>query len=273
MRPKSPVTKSVCHQPRPKIIDMKDHPMFRWFVGKAVARQIRHNHVKRILGPSTVRFRIGQHGNYFCETIERIRIAVRKNDRKWIRAIAALMDQVDTDVVQFCLEMSELVQRRFVFWPIINILPIINEFLQIIHVGARTPICAFDLIRPARLYQPLPQVAQNTTLCEDHPDQTDQVVFGCGIFRSQSAGDRSAHRPGKGSGRCRRRGSGGVLRSRTRLLHVRLLRSMSTRDGMCKMFVLPPQGIYSGSFAGRQEQLAANAPRDPLERGRAGRTR
>ena len=103
--------------------------MFRRFVRKAVSRQIGHNHVKRILGPSTVRLWVGQHGNYFCETIERIGIAVRKNDRKWIRAPAALVDEVDTDVVQFCLEMSELVQRRFVLSPIINILPIINLFV------------------------------------------------------------------------------------------------------------------------------------------------
>ena len=53
-----------------------------------------------------------------------------------------------------------------------------------------------------------------------------------------------------------------ILRSRTRLLYIPLLRSMPTPDGLCKMFVLHSQGIYSGSFAGRQEQLAAHATRD-----------
>src|SRR5579864_3152405 len=106
----------------------------------------------------------------------------------------------------------------------------------------------------------------DTTLCEDHTDETDEIVFRRRIFQSQSAGHRSAHRPGEGSSRCRLRGGVEVLRSRTRLLHIRFLRSMSTPDGVCKMFVLHPQGIYSGSFAGRQEQPAAYAPRDPLKR-------
>src|SRR5882757_6465316 len=43
----------------------------------------------------------------------------------------------------------------------------------------------------------------DTTLCEDHTDETDEVLFRCGLLWSQSARDRSAHRPRKGSSRCR----------------------------------------------------------------------
>ena len=102
VRSKSPVTQLLCHKVRPQIVDLKNHSMSCWLVGKTVARQVRYHNVERILGPPAKRCGVGEHRNYFHESQKRIGIAVGENNRERIRAFTPFVNEVDTDAVDFC---------------------------------------------------------------------------------------------------------------------------------------------------------------------------
>ena len=84
-----------------------------------------------------------------------------KNERKRIGAFTALVNEVDVDIIHIGFKMREFVERRFVLPPIVSVLPIVDELLEVIAIGACIPICARYLIGPPRVFQPLPQVAQH----------------------------------------------------------------------------------------------------------------
>jgi hypothetical protein len=52
VRPKVVIPQFIGHQVRPRVVDMEDHSVFRGFVREAVARQIRHNDIESIFGPT-----------------------------------------------------------------------------------------------------------------------------------------------------------------------------------------------------------------------------
>ena len=64
-----------------------------------------------------------------------------ENDRKWIRTFSALVNEMQTDIVHFGSEMSESVKGSFVLPPVVGVMPIANEFPEVIDIGAQGPLC------------------------------------------------------------------------------------------------------------------------------------
>jgi len=128
MRTEFLIAKRVYHQARPEIIDVEDRSWLLGFAGKTVARQIGHNHIKSVFGVAPESHRVSEQGNYLCETVKRIWISMRENDAKWIRLFAALMNEVDCDLIYLCSEVRELIESRLVLLPVIGISPVTKEF-------------------------------------------------------------------------------------------------------------------------------------------------
>src|SRR5579862_7968171 len=103
------VAESFRHQVRPNIVDLKNRSHFRRFVGKTIPRQIRNDDVERIFLTPAECGGIGEHRNDFRETIKRIGIAVCEDKRKRIWSLAALVNKVNSYVVDCRFEMLELI--------------------------------------------------------------------------------------------------------------------------------------------------------------------
>jgi hypothetical protein len=98
-------------------------------------------------------------GNYFGETIKRIRVAMCKNDRKRIRTFPALVNEMQADIVHLGSEMSESVKESFVLPPVVGVMPIADEFPEVNGIGAQGPIfCVLWLAREPCVFQPLAKV-------------------------------------------------------------------------------------------------------------------
>ena len=100
-------------------------------------------------------------GMIFRESVKRSGIAMCQDERKRLRAHSALMDEVNADTIHGGLEMSELVQSRPLFAPIVVVLPVGDELPEVVQIGAGIPFRAFDLIRPSCILEPPAQVDQH----------------------------------------------------------------------------------------------------------------
>jgi hypothetical protein len=80
---------------------------------------------------------------------------VRENEGERIRALAALVNEMNSNAVHFGFKMRELVEHRFLFPPVKMVLPIIDELLEVIEIGACIPVCAFHVVRPPGVLKPL----------------------------------------------------------------------------------------------------------------------
>ena len=117
MRPVFFIAEDIRHQLRPQIIHAKDRSDLLGPVGKTVAGQVGHDDIKSVFNLPKCRG-VGEHWNYFYETIKRIRIAVGQDERKRSRSLPALIDEVDADIIELGLEMCELIQRRLLLAPV-----------------------------------------------------------------------------------------------------------------------------------------------------------
>src|SRR5216684_4767693 len=99
----------------------------------------------------------------------------------------------------------------------------------------------------------------DATIRKDYADQADEIVLGCWLLRSQSEDHRSADRSEKSSGGPHRRGAVEVLRLRSRLLHLRLLRSVSAPNGLREMQFLHAEELNGIGYSSGQEQFVAHA--------------
>ena len=86
---------------------------------------------------------------------------MRKNDGKRIRTSAALVNEVDSDSVHLRSKVSELIECSLVLPPVIGVLPVADEFLNVLKIGAGIPACTFYRMRPPSIPQALLQVAQD----------------------------------------------------------------------------------------------------------------
>ena len=73
---------------------------------------------------------------------------MRENDWKRFWAFAALMNEMDSASVNLGFEVRELIECRFLLPPVVTILPIFDEFLQIVEIGACIPLCAPQVDKP-----------------------------------------------------------------------------------------------------------------------------
>jgi hypothetical protein len=91
----------------------------------------------------------------FVKTKKRVGITVGQYEREWVGTLAALVNEVDAETVHVAFEMCEPVQRPFLLPPVVAILPMINQLLEVGDIGARIPGGAFNLVRPAGFPQAL----------------------------------------------------------------------------------------------------------------------
>ena len=99
-----------------------------------------------------------------------------KNERKWIRPLAAFVDEVNANVVHLGFEVSKPIEIGFVLTPVIGIEPVGNQFLQVAEIGTGVPTAVLYLIGPAGVFQSLPQVSQQLWRNVDS-EWTDYFVF------------------------------------------------------------------------------------------------
>jgi hypothetical protein len=64
-----------------------------------------------------------------------------KNDRKRIRTLPALVNEMEADIVHLGSEMSESVKGGFVLPPVVGVMPVADQFPEVIAIGAHGPPC------------------------------------------------------------------------------------------------------------------------------------
>ena len=101
---------------------------------------------------------------------------MRKNEREWIRPLAALMDEMDANTVHLSFEVSESIEGRLMPAPVVGALPIIDEVFKVIEIGARLPMCSRHLVRPPRVSQAVLQIGQYFRSDIDS-EWSDQIVL------------------------------------------------------------------------------------------------
>ncbi len=82
-----------------------------------------------------------------------------KNDRKRIRTFSALVNEMQADIVHVGSEMSESVEISFVLPPVVGVMPVADEFPEVIDIGAQGPIFALRQIRKPCVFEPLAKIA------------------------------------------------------------------------------------------------------------------
>ena len=130
-------------------------------VGEAVARHRGRDHVEGIARVSAVGRRVRQHGDDLVHLEEGPRPSVGDDQRQWVRSLALLMDEVDLPPVHRGLEVGEAVDQRLLLSPVEVVLPVLDQLLDVVHVGAVLPPDARQFVRPAGTLQPPLQVIQH----------------------------------------------------------------------------------------------------------------
>src|SRR6185295_18257978 len=89
MRAKTLVAKPLRHKMRPEVAHSKCRSPFIGLVRESVARNIRDHYIEGVLGAPAKCSRVGEKRNQLYESVKRIWISVRKNEREWRRSFAA----------------------------------------------------------------------------------------------------------------------------------------------------------------------------------------
>jgi hypothetical protein len=144
------VAKFVGHQAMPEITDAEREAGRGRRVGEAEAGQARHDDVEGVGGVGTVRGRIGEHRNQPPEADERIGKAVGEDDRKWIRAASALVNEMNTHAGDLGPEVCEPIQLRFLRSPVEAQLPVFDELVEKRRARAVAPLVDVRVHGPAR---------------------------------------------------------------------------------------------------------------------------
>src|SRR5208283_1050640 len=77
-----------------------------------------------------------------------------------MRALAGLVDEMDRDAFDGGLVMREAVDLPLLPPPIEILLPVIDQFLERLKIGAICPLFIAEVARPARLFEPRAQVGE-----------------------------------------------------------------------------------------------------------------
>src|SRR5580704_13257067 len=154
------VPERLGHQLGPKVVHPKNHSVRHRAVGKAITWKIGHHDIKRIFSIASESRRVRQHRDYFREAIKRIGVAMRENQGKRVRALSALVDEMDSYAVYVRLVLCELIDGLLLFAPVVLRLPVVNQPFQIIEVGALIPVRTPHLMGPTRITEPTLQIFQ-----------------------------------------------------------------------------------------------------------------
>ena len=106
---------------------------------------------------------------------------MRENERKRIRPLAALVDEMDAGIFHLGPKVMELVEGLLTLAPVELGMPVGDELLQIINIGASVPAYALHLIGPARVFQTHLQVAQHFLGDVDREGNDFMVLYDCSL--------------------------------------------------------------------------------------------
>ena len=129
-------------------------------VREAEARQRRHNDVKGVKRVAASALRIGQKRDDLVETVEGIRPAVDQQERRGVGSFAPHVEKVDTASVDIRTKLCKLVELCLLSTPVVGVLPVIHQFLQVAQICAIVPTGILRLIRPTGPCQTLTQIIE-----------------------------------------------------------------------------------------------------------------
>ena len=116
-----------------------------------------------------------------------------EDNRKWIRAFSSLVNEVDSDAVNLCSKVRQLIEGRLLLLPVVGSESVGHELLQIRDICTRAPVTALDVTRPSRVLKPSPQIAQHVARNFD-PERINFLVHhayldACGLWMEGSRFD------------------------------------------------------------------------------------
>src|SRR5262245_54304240 len=138
-------------------------------VGKAGAGYGRYNHVKRGAWVAAIRCWIGEALDDLVVAIERVRKAMQQQQRRGVRAFAALMDEMDAHAVNVRFEVRKAIEGRLVSAPIVSMLPVVHQLSHIPQLDPIHPAIILRRIDPAGASQAFMQVVQGGLRNRDRP--------------------------------------------------------------------------------------------------------
>ena len=130
-------------------------------VREAVARHRGRNHVEGITRISAVGCGVRQQGDDLVHLEEGPRPTVGDDQGQGVRSLSLLVDEVDLPAVYRRLEVGEAVDQRLLLPPVEVVLPVLDQLLDVVHIGAVLPPDARQLIGPAGALQPPLQIIQH----------------------------------------------------------------------------------------------------------------
>src|SRR5262249_33009323 len=93
-------------------------------VREAVTRKRRTHQMERVGSLTAMRGRVGQRFDYFQKLHDRSRPSVRDKQRGRVRMRRAGMNKVNSQTVDFCLELRKAIQQRLARTPVVLLQPI-----------------------------------------------------------------------------------------------------------------------------------------------------
>ena len=95
--------------------------------------------------------RVRERLDHLLELDDRARPAVGHDQRRRARFRRLHVDEVDAESVQVRLELGESIQLRLATAPVVFLLPILGDFLQLGERDALLPVVDGLLVRPSRV--------------------------------------------------------------------------------------------------------------------------
>ena len=95
------------------------------------------------------------------------------DDGHRVGSLALLMNEVNALPLDGGVEVGEGIQAGLGLAPVKAVLPVGHQLLDVVQIGAVVPLGAGDLVRPAHVIQPVPEVFQHVV----------GYVDGVGLYR------------------------------------------------------------------------------------------
>jgi hypothetical protein len=128
--------------------------------GETVAGHRRDDQVDRVGGVPAVRHRVGQRVDHLEELGDRAGPAVREQDRCGVRLGGAHVQEVHPGAVDLGDELRVPVDGGLGGTPVVVVLPVVGELLEVVHRHAAVPAGVGQVVGPACAGQPLLEVVE-----------------------------------------------------------------------------------------------------------------
>jgi hypothetical protein len=117
--------------------------------------------MKGIFRPAAMCDRIGERADHLVELDHRTRPAMRHQQGHSVELRRAHMQKVNVEAIDFRDELAKAVQHRLAAPPVVIGAPIIRDGAHLRQRHALIPALAGFLLRPARVFQPPPQINEH----------------------------------------------------------------------------------------------------------------